>query len=201
MRVAERLFGAEGINGASLRQIAIAAQQSNASVIHYHFTDKDKLIGEIMLARVQEMEPIRARMLATAEQNGQLGELSVLLRILCLPHIELRDAEGDFPFSEFLLEFMLRYRGPATSMHPFDTHPELVPALSRTLHLIENRLHYMDQATVSRRSSTAVVIFLFNLIRASEQDIGQRRFDQSIEDAILMGVEAILAPLPALHAP
>ncbi|GLK44008.1 hypothetical protein GCM10017612_19280 [Novosphingobium resinovorum] len=198
MRVAERLFGAEGMNGPSLRQIATAAGQSNASVIQYHFADKDNLVREIMLNRVIEMEPARAAMLTTAESNGQLGSLETLLRILCMPHIALRDDAGRFPFGEFLLDFMLRYRGPSASTHPFDAQPNLVPCLVQTLSLIDARLHYMDRAIVSHRTMTAVVIFLHNLIRASEQKLVGPPFDLQIEDAILMGTQAILAPLPPL---
>ncbi|SLK12746.1 TetR/AcrR family transcriptional regulator [Novosphingobium mathurense] len=198
MRTAERMFGSEGINGPSLRQIASAARQSNGSVIQYHFEDKDNLIREIMLTRVREMESCRHAMLKAAEESGQLDDLATLLRILCLPHIELRDPDGRFPFSEFLIEFMLRYRGPAGSSHPYDERPDMVPNLTRTLKLIGRRLHYMDAEFISRRSMTAVMIFLYNLISANEQGIKGAQFDRRIEDAILMGAQAMLAPLPPL---
>lgn len=198
MRAAERLFGEQGINGPSLRQIAIAAEQSNASVIQYHFVDKDNLIREIMLARVMQMEPIRERMFASAEAQGQLDDLATLLRILCIPHIALRDEDGRFPYGEFILEFMLRYRGPAASAHPFDATPDKVPSLVRVLSLIRARLHYMDEATVSRRSMTAVVVFLYNLISASELGLSEAALHRQAEDAILMGAQAIAAPLPPL---
>lgn len=198
MRAAERLFGEQGINGPSLRQIAIAAEQSNASVIQYHFVDKDNLIREIMLARVIQMEPFRAKMFTAAEGRGQLDDIGTLLRILCIPHIALRDDDGRFPYGEFILEFMLRYRGPAASAHPFDATPERVPTLVNVLSLMRARLHYMDAATVSRRSMTAVVMFLYNLINASESGLSELALERQAEDSILMGAQAISAPLPPL---
>jgi AcrR family transcriptional regulator len=195
MRVAERLFGAHGLNGPSLRQIALEAEQSNASVINYHFNDKDNLIREIMIARIIQMEPMRGRMLEIAEERCLLGDVETLLRVLCLPHLELRDPDGRCPYSEFLLEFMVRYRGPNSAPHPFDEDQSICPHLSRTLDLLRRRMYYLDAAAVERRNVNAVVIFLVTLISATEHKVDDAELMRRVKDALIMGAYALTAPL------
>ena len=201
MLTAERLFGSQGINGPSMRHIAQAADQSNASVIQYHFDDRDNLIREIMNWRVLQMEPIRERMLKAAERSGLLQDLATLLRIICLPHLELRDEDNRYPYSEFMLEFMMRYRGPAVSNHPFDYNPETVPNLVHTLGLIRDRLYYIDGEIVQRREMAVVVMVLQILISANEQGATEEELAYRVEDAILMGTHALMAPLPPTPGP
>lgn len=201
MSAAERLFGSEGINGPSLRQIAASAGQSNASVIQYHFTDKDGLIREIMAMRVLQMEDTRKRMLQEAYAHGKSDDVATLLRVLCMPHLQLGDANGKYPYSEFLLEFMLRYRGPTASSHPYDNDDDKVPMLTQTLELLRTRLYYMDAQVVSRRSMAAVVIFLHALISATEQSLTETELALRVEDAIFMGAQALTAPLPPKNLP
>jgi AcrR family transcriptional regulator len=60
---AERLFAKDGINGASLRQIASEAGSSNNSAVHYHFGSKHGLIAAIFQYRLPQIISER-RMLA-----------------------------------------------------------------------------------------------------------------------------------------
>ncbi len=63
MVAAERLFATDGINGASLRQIAAEAGSSNNSAVHYHFGSKQGLIAAIFQYRLPQIISER-RMLA-----------------------------------------------------------------------------------------------------------------------------------------
>ena len=61
---AERLFALHGIDGVSLRQIAVEAGSSNNSAVHYHFTSKEGLIRAIFQHRLPQIISER-RMLGT----------------------------------------------------------------------------------------------------------------------------------------
>src|SRR3954471_12119449 len=51
----ERLFALHGIDGVSLRTIALAAGSSNNSAVHYYFGSKGGLIGAIFEHRLPQL--------------------------------------------------------------------------------------------------------------------------------------------------
>jgi AcrR family transcriptional regulator len=61
---AERLFAQRGIDGVSLRQIAVDAGSANNSAVHYHFGSKEALIAAIFRHRLPQL--INERRLLTA---------------------------------------------------------------------------------------------------------------------------------------
>jgi AcrR family transcriptional regulator len=52
---AERLFALRGIDGVSLRQIAVEAGSANNSAVHYHFGSKHRLIAAIFSHRLPQL--------------------------------------------------------------------------------------------------------------------------------------------------
>lgn len=52
---AERLFAQRGIDGVSLRQIAVDAGSANNSAVHYHFGSKEGLIAAIFRYRLPQL--------------------------------------------------------------------------------------------------------------------------------------------------
>ncbi|MDG1463243.1 MAG: TetR family transcriptional regulator, partial [Gammaproteobacteria bacterium] len=56
---AERLFGEQGIDAVSLRQINVAAGQKNSSATHYHFGNKETLVAAIYEYRMQNVNERR----------------------------------------------------------------------------------------------------------------------------------------------
>lgn len=68
---AERLFALHGIDGVSLRQIAMAAGSANNSAVHYHFGSKDGLIEAILAYRLPQLISER-RLLTTQCDPGDL---------------------------------------------------------------------------------------------------------------------------------
>jgi AcrR family transcriptional regulator len=52
---AERLFATHGIDGVSLRQIAVEAGSGNNSAVHYHFGSKHRLIAAIFRHRLPQI--------------------------------------------------------------------------------------------------------------------------------------------------
>lgn len=74
---AERLFAERGIEGVSLREINLAANQRNTSAAHYHFGSKEALIDAIFEFRRAEMGDRRDALLDAMEASGQVDARSI----------------------------------------------------------------------------------------------------------------------------
>lgn len=59
LETAERLFAVRGIDGVTLREIQVAAGQSNSSVITYHFGSKTGLVRALITHRQRALEADR----------------------------------------------------------------------------------------------------------------------------------------------
>ena len=103
---AERLYGAHGIGGASLRQISAAAGTANNYAVQYHFGDQGGLIRAILEDRIPEIERGRAALLAKAKAAGRLGDLRALNEVLYRPLIEHTNADGEPLFARFVLALL-----------------------------------------------------------------------------------------------
>jgi len=64
---AERLFALHGIDGVSLRQIAVESGSANNSAVHYHFGSKDGLVDAILRHRLPQL--LRERELLAAQSD------------------------------------------------------------------------------------------------------------------------------------
>ncbi|MEJ7926109.1 TetR/AcrR family transcriptional regulator [Sphingobium sp. AN641] len=102
IEAAERLWGARGVEGASLREISIAAGSANKSSIGYHFGDKHGLIEAVFRVRIPVLEARRQPMFAAAEAQGALGDPLTLLRIAFQPVFDEIDGQGRHSFAAFL---------------------------------------------------------------------------------------------------
>ncbi|WP_340317803.1 TetR/AcrR family transcriptional regulator [Rhizorhabdus argentea] len=99
---AERLWGAQGINGASLREITIAAGSANNSSIGYHFGDKHGLIDAIFRARLPALEQRRQILIDAAKAEGKFDDPQTLLRMIFKPVFDEVDQHGRHSFAAFL---------------------------------------------------------------------------------------------------
>lgn len=159
LRAAERLYAERGFDGASLREIAIAANQGNNNAVQYHFGNRERLIEAIFQARVAEMEDERAAMIDAAEQQGRLGDLATLLSILSLPHLSLCDAKGHHPHARFMLHYLIR-RTPDGTGRGLATTFLGAPAMVRLLDLIQARLSDLPTDIAQTRIMLAALMFL-----------------------------------------
>src|ERR1700686_5344202 len=62
---AEKLFGKNGFDATSLRDITAGAQV-NLAAVNYHFQSKESLIDAIIERRLEPVNPLRIQMLAVA---------------------------------------------------------------------------------------------------------------------------------------
>ncbi len=163
LRAAERLYAERGFDGASLREIAIAANQGNNNAVQYHFGSRDRLIEAIFDERVAEMEAERTAMLAAAERDGKLEDLPTLLAILSLPHLSLCDAKGHHPHAGFLVHYLTR-RTPDGTGRGLSCAFLGAPAMVRLLDLIQARLTDLPADIAQTRIMLCALMFLNLLV-------------------------------------
>jgi AcrR family transcriptional regulator len=107
---AEQLFAARGIEGVSLREINLAAQQRNTSAAHYHFGSKEALVDAIFEFRRAEVGARRDQLLDALESHPGTATPFALAEALILPLAqEIPEAPGPEGgrYLEFLAHLML----------------------------------------------------------------------------------------------
>ncbi|WP_157517103.1 TetR/AcrR family transcriptional regulator [Mycobacterium sp. MS1601] len=93
--VAEAMFADRGIAAVSLNEIRLAAGQSNAAVVNYHFGSKDDLIKAILEDRLVRIDEDRGRLLEQAVSGDHPAELRRLLAALILPQVSSAERGSD----------------------------------------------------------------------------------------------------------
>lgn len=219
---AEKIFAAHGINGASLREIALAAGHRNTAAVQYHFDNKERLALAVFSYRVAQMEAPRAAMLQAAEAAGKLSDVRTLLEVLCRPHIDIVDDEGMHSYARFNAHYITQNQPmgmPNISDYPDATRDEYLSlsiqpedfraefiAISqhsrRTLGLIARSLDYLPAEVVTSRIMLCSLIFLNTLVRwdhRAERGADPALFEELIDDAMGMATAALCAVPPHLR--
>lgn len=192
--VAESLFAEGGINGVSMREIASKARQGNHFAVQYHFGSRDGLVEAIFDYRMEQMEPVRERMLAAAEQKGRLDDARTLLDMVYLPQLELPDGDGHHSYAGFLSQYLMRSRSHRFGDFGGGSHPHL----ARTFELLRKRLSYLPEDVAQRRLVTASFMFLAILARYEtfeHRAPGEESFEAALDDTIEQIVSCVCAPL------
>ena len=186
---AEVIFARDGIDSASLREIAALAGQRNHHAVQYHFGSRDALIQAVFDYRMEQMEAGRGTMLDAAQAEGKLGDLRTIVNIIFMPQIELIDAYGDHYYAAFLSAYLLRYQASR-----FGQFGGGRPAanLERTLGLLRQCLGPLPEAVAQRRLVTVCFMFLNILvihIRGNGDDA--ECFEAAVQDTMRQIVAAL----------
>jgi AcrR family transcriptional regulator len=191
---AEVLIARNGIEGASLREIAAQAGQRNHHAVQYHFGSRESLVQAVFDYRMDQMEPTRGAMLAAAEAIDSLADLRTIAEIIYRPQIELIDAFGDYSYAGFLSAYLLRYQG--TRFGQFGER--VAPNLARTLGLLRACIGDLPEAVAQRRLVTVSFMFLNILVIHTRDgsDEGER-FEDAVNDTLGQIVAALTAPFAA----
>ena len=201
IETAERLLGQHGINGISLREIAEAAGQANSNVVQYHFRDKAGLVSAILDDRVHRIEQLRREGLAQLEAS-EAQDPRALLKVMWLPMMSIKDADGGHSFCRFLLQYMIQrnvaphpieklYKASAKSGTGADTD---LPYLLKLNRLLRAQHESLPQAVFGRRLSMLSMMFLASVVehdnaRLSGKIGSVRAFD--IEPILDMAIGAL----------
>jgi AcrR family transcriptional regulator len=94
---AERLFGENGYDAVSLRQI-IGAAGVNLAAVHYHFGSKEDLLDQVVLRKVGPVNEARLALLDRAEQlaAGAPVALETILRAFLEPTADVARRSPEF---------------------------------------------------------------------------------------------------------
>lgn len=187
---AEALYGEHGLDGASLRQISLAAGTGNNYAVQYHFGDMDGLIRAVLDRRMPDVERRRAQVLADAKARGRLGDTRALMEILYLPLLDHRNAAGERAYARFVLALMSSPTGVAHRASAF----HLMPIADHVVDLIAQTNPGLPQNLLLERQRLVSMMVLTSLFsrRAPWNDAAS---DAALVDNILdMATAALTAP-------
>jgi len=101
----EQLFGAQGIDSVSLRQINTAAGQRNSSAAHYHFGSKEALVGAVVEFRMERVNNRRLARLRQLEATGRTHEIRAIVETVIYPIMdEIREGDGGSHYIRFMAQ-------------------------------------------------------------------------------------------------
>jgi AcrR family transcriptional regulator len=187
---AEVAFARDGIDGASLREIAAKAGQRNHAV-QYHFGSRESLVQAVFDYRMEQMEPARGVLLEVAQQGGGVPATRAIAEAIFLPQIELIDEFGDHSYAAFLSEYLLRYQNTRFG----DFGDRVAPNLKQILQLLRARTADLPEAAAQRRLVTACFMFLnILIIHTRGGKLGGESFAAALGDTIDQIVLTLEAP-------
>ena len=191
---AEVAFARDGIDGASLREIAAKAGQRNHHAVQYHFGSRAALVQAVFDYRMDQMEAARGAMLEAARRADRTGSTRAIAEAIFLPQIELIDEYGDNSYAAFLSEYLLRYQGSRFG----EFGERIAPHLSQILDQLRERLADLPEAAAQRRLVTACFMFLNILvIHTRDDNFGSESFEIALDDTLDQIVLALEAPYQA----
>lgn len=191
---AEVAFARDGIDSASLRQIAAEAGQRNHHAVQYHFGSREALVQAVFDYRMDQMEAARGERLATARQKGVIDTTQAIVEVIFLPQIDLIDRFGDHSYAAFLSEYLMRYQGSRFG----EFGARVAPNLSEALSLLRMRLADLPETAAQRRLVTACFMFLNILvIHTRGNNAGTEEFEVAMRDTLGQIVLALEAPYSA----
>lgn len=105
LETAERLFAERGIEGVTLREIQLAAGQSNSSVIAYHFGSKQGLVRSLVEHRQVQLDRERARMVGRLRAEGRESDPRSVVWVVVRPLADsVQSGDGYVAFLARLFE-------------------------------------------------------------------------------------------------
>jgi AcrR family transcriptional regulator len=189
----ERLFAQNGIQGASMREIAGQAGQGNHAAVQYHFGSREGLVRAIFDFRMEQMEEARGEMLGRARASDRLKDARTILEIILLPQLDLQDADGNHSYASFLSQYLLQSRSPQFG----DFSGSEPPYLTEALALLRERVDYLPPHVAQRRLISVSLMFLAILVRHHGTDGGLfgETFEEALEDTMEQIVAVMCMPL------
>jgi AcrR family transcriptional regulator len=184
---AETMFARQGIERASLREIAASAGQRNHHAVQYHFGSRAALVQAVFDHRMIQMERTREGLLNTATAPI---DTRTLVEAIFLPQIDLIDAQGDHSYAAFLSEYLMLY--PGRSFGEFGAHQP--PQLARCLTLLRAQMAGLSDVAAQRRLIGACFLFLNILITHTRGDEQAESFAEALDDTIAQIVAALTVP-------
>jgi AcrR family transcriptional regulator len=191
MVVAERLFGEFGIDAVPLRAISKEAGQRNTNSVQYHFGGKLQLLRAIFEFREDQLDPVREAMLIEGEESNSLRDVSWLLRVCFEPNFcHYRDNNG-ISYIKLHAQYLSNLR-PRGVTHPVDDQSPSTESFRKAIHLLRQRLSFLDEQLFMSRLESVGAMFLGAIIQhAARPANGRLPPERLFEDVLAMMTSAI----------
>jgi AcrR family transcriptional regulator len=85
---AERLWGERGVDGVSLREIRLAAEQRNSSALQFHFGGRDGLLAALTDRHLPRVSALQERLSADVVAAGRRDDTAALIEVLVRPNAD-----------------------------------------------------------------------------------------------------------------
>ena len=190
---AVKLYGQHGIDGISLRQISRAAGSANNYAVQYHFGSAAGLIRAILEKNIPQLEAMRERMLAEAEQQDRLSDMRTLVDILYRPLIDHVDEQGERSYARFILALD---NAPAGVRH-IGALSHLMTASDHALRLLYAAIPDVPPALVRERLRLITIMFLSSIFNRNPPFEGDEMDEALIDNVLAMATASLVAPVPS----
>lgn len=190
---AEGLVAIHGLAGVSAREIARRSGMKNNVVVQYHFHSIDQLYDEVVKFRMAQLEAIR--MSQTIVRDLDAFDLDELVALVCLPHLQIRDADGRYPYATFLCHY-LPERRPEGFEWVMEEGDSFTPVMQKIIRCIRGKLPRLPDMIFNRRMTSSTLLFL-NILRGFSHQghaVDDLPHHPLIVDAMRQSVAVLSAP-------
>jgi AcrR family transcriptional regulator len=192
MDVGEVVIGRQGVEGVTLREIALLAGQSNSNVVQYHFDNKDGLISAILEDRTRRLEHVRSKQFEDVKSDGEQNDPRKLIEILWLPTLSFQDERGNHAFCRFMLQYRLHSEFSIKFTHNEQYNGSVIIEVMK---LLRNSYPRLPNSIFSYRLTTLTLMFISSVVEFDN-------FRQTEENKLHFDPKPIIdMALAALSAP
>ncbi|NKY54287.1 TetR/AcrR family transcriptional regulator [Nocardia vermiculata] len=189
---AEKVFAAQGIEQANLRDVNRAAGQSNNSALHYHFGSREALLKEVLKRHRAETDAQRRELVAGL--SGTVPSIADLLVVSIWPLAFQLESSSGRSFLRIALH--IRHRSEVRTHHIFN--PDSSDDLRWAYAQLQSRLRHLPESLRDERLGVWIDMAVAALAgRAECIDHGvELALDNNafMNNLIDMGVAALTAP-------
>lgn len=185
----EALFAVHGFNGASLRQICVAAGARNNFAVQYHFGNIENFARAIVEARAPYYEMQRGALLAEATISGPLTTQK-LIEILNRPIIDHRNEAGE-PLGA---QFMIALQNAPWGWRPMSRMLDNSPITQKLVKFVEEQNPALPAPVIWQRLFLTALMIMNCAAQMPEQ--GSLAFrDAVLKNVFVMAAAALEAHL------
>ena len=195
---ATRVFAEQGVENASLLEVARRAGQRNRGAVHYHFGSRDALLVAVLEQFTGFLSGREGELLARARQRPE-SELAPVLEAVVRPAVEL--AETGWRGRCYLVVVAELAESDQAALDP-----EVAAALARTggyevYNVLTRRMPTLAEPVLTERLSLLTGFILRSVAdraRAVERGHGRAQLDTDAFTANLVAMAAGMASAPPI---
>ncbi len=192
INVGEAVIGQHGVEGVTLREIALLAGQSNSNVVQYHFDNKEGLISAIFEDRHNRVEQYRSKKFEDVKNDGTYNDPRKLLKILWLPSLLFKNERGNYTYCRFMLQLRLHSEFSYRRDHIERSEGSVIIEIRKSL---RNIYPHLSNDVFSYRLSTLTLMFVSSVVEFDNYlQANNNKLNFNYKPIIDMALAALSAP-------